>query len=931
MMLKDEIDQLKDIKEVDKFLENTKCGILLEQLRKMPDIQLFFNKVILKTVEKIENSCSFRNINLNVLKIFSDFNNLVEGEKKKIPPKKRNMNEIHKNIMNQILTQNINNSEEGKDNINNYNLQKKVTFEKKYSNFNFNELQNLCDKARKDKQLNLYTYLQEKIVNINKNSTQEYSTSILNKKLEDTKLSSYLYPIYIQDFFELISFLEQLIEDLMNNILLMPNSIKYICKIISILIKKKFNNITKSEENAFISKFIIGKLLIPIISFPSYNAYISDFIISGNTINNINILNLIIKKLFLGKLFSNNNEEAEYTPFNKFIIEKIENVFIFFEKSKNVYLPNFIEKYINEELPLDYSYEFFNENKEEIYATISICFTIDNLKNLIKGLEKSEDFLLINNPKINKLKKSFEKLKKEETLKEIKEIDNKKKTHHISKVNEKNKDKEKEVEILNFYLYNDYTIEKKYENLFSINNKIGNFYINIKTLEKKKKLEEKERNVIKIKNYLCNSIGNFRLLNKLDFSDEAISNTIKMLNEIKTYMSSPNFILDNNTIPSIWYINSILDHLTKIPQDYIHNDYKKLFIELMKNLNDSINELDFEKLILFRNKLKFIDKINNYYDNLKQKINNIEFNRYIKEIVEKQFLPIDLILKFGNKENILEITKSSIKEKAFEDKIILENPKKHLTTFKTIEAFTRYFPNFVDIEKKEQIRTIDIIRKLNLQEKLQNYFKIIDEAMKWKNQKYESIYKDKVQDYIMNKIYDKIYPSKLIPKDKLIYKKSLSLNWVDPHLLLEKDYIFDTMLPDIINEFNQINKRKNPFKKLESFRKVMSLIDILIQFNEGIDKEIGADDITPVLNYVFIKACPWGLATDLEFVKSFLDEYGEYENSIANIQSMCDVILNSCAETFNLTKEEFNKRCEIDESDLKKNIEESYNSWLIIN
>ena len=65
------------------------------------------------------------------------------------------------------------------------------------------------------------------------------------------------------------------------------NKYKYICKIISILIKNRFKDITKTEENAFISKFLIEKLLIPIISFPSYNALINDFVISRNTLTNI--------------------------------------------------------------------------------------------------------------------------------------------------------------------------------------------------------------------------------------------------------------------------------------------------------------------------------------------------------------------------------------------------------------------------------------------------------------------------------------------------------------------------------------------------------------------------------------------------------------------------------------------------------------------
>ena len=70
-MLKDEIDKLNDINDVEHFLDNTKCGYLLEELQKMPDIQLFFKKVIFKTVEKVERNLSFREINLCI------------GEKKK--------------------------------------------------------------------------------------------------------------------------------------------------------------------------------------------------------------------------------------------------------------------------------------------------------------------------------------------------------------------------------------------------------------------------------------------------------------------------------------------------------------------------------------------------------------------------------------------------------------------------------------------------------------------------------------------------------------------------------------------------------------------------------------------------------------------------------------------------------------------------------
>ena len=154
---------------------------------------------------------------------------------------------------------------------------------------------------------------------------------------------------------------------------------------------------------------------------------------------------------------------------------------------------------------------------------------------------------------------------------------------------------------------------------------------------------------------MCNSLGNYRLLNKSDFNIESTANTIKLLNEIKSYLSLPNFILGNNNIPSIWYINSILDYLNKIPDDYKENDFQKLFNELKQNLKDSINTLDFENLVLFRNKLKFLDKMNNYYDNVKELYNDILINENIKKVVEKAFIPVEINFKYDNNEKSFEL------------------------------------------------------------------------------------------------------------------------------------------------------------------------------------------------------------------------------------------------------------------------------------
>ena len=910
LMLKDEIDKLESIEQVENFLENTKCGFLLEELIKMPDIQIYFKNVILKTVENIERTC-FRELKFDISEKEIELIKLKESEEKRLGKKiDKNADEFYKKIINSKLTdQSINNPKDY--NVKEYKKRSDLFIDKYAPDITDKIFESLAENAKKENKNDLFEYYNKFKNDIKtKNDEKLYSNELIMKEFLKSKLSSHIVSLYQDDFLELISFVEQLLKDLMNNILLLPNTIKYICKIISKLVQNKFKNITKIEENAFISKFLIGKLLIPIISFPSSNALISDFVISGNTLKNISIINIIINKLFSGKLFINNKNESNYTPFNWVLLDEMESILLFLEKVININLPNFIEKFVNNELPKNYSYDYFTENKEQIYASISICFNINNLFCLINGLEKT-NFFNTDNPNIKKFHKSFLRLCNKDTLNKIKDVDIK----ILNNAKERLKKNEKiqniqNIEIQNLYLYNGESIEKKYGKLFKINNKIANFYIDIKKEEKTKKLKQEEKNIIKVKNYLCSSLVNYRILNKSDFNIGSTSSTIKMLNEIKSYMSIPNFILNNNTIPSVWYINSILDYLNKIPEDYKENEFKKLFNELIQDLNNSINELDFEILILFRNKLKFLDKMINYYTNVNQLIDTITINENIKNFVEETFIPIDLKYKYNEKEKIFEITKSNIKEKLFSDNIIYEDHKKKIISFKTIEAFTRYFPNLAKYQLLQGINPIDIIKELSINQKINDYFKIIKEKIKSiKKDKKNLYYEDKIEDYIMNKIYEKIYPPEPDDMDSKLYTKLTHLSWVEPHFFVKKDYIYDTLLPDILNEFKQINIVKTPKRKFKCIINIFDYIRNLIKFNEGLDKKIiGADDIVPVLNYIFIKAQPFKIFTDIEFIKIFFDNDIENNYTLHQIESMFDLIISYTAKSFNLTPEEYKKK-----------------------
>ena len=931
LMLKDEIDKLMELSQVDTFLDNTRCGYLLEQLLKKADIQIFFKKVIIKTIEKIESLCSFREINFNVLKRGEEIKRMKEsidkGEKK--GKKLENItDEAYKRmITNQIEDPSFNFSREES-----HITPKKDdgdAFVKKYvPNITLEVFEKRAKKAKDENNNNLSDYFNKFAQQIKEKSNKElFSNANLMSDLLSTAFPPLVLTYYQNDFMQVVSFIEQLIDDLIENILLLPNSVKCICKIISILIKNKFKNIKKTEENGFISKFFLGKLLIPIISLPSFNALISDFVISGNTLKNIETTNIILSKLFSGDLFYNDKKDGHYTAFNWIFLDKMEKILDFFDNTTNVNLPEFIEKFITNKLPKDYEYDFYEENKEEIYANISICFNIKDLILLIEGLKKSP--AILEKSKVDKLKKAFNKLNDEDTISEIKNAEEKlisTYTKEQAKLNEKSKEKNKfkskDLEVIYYFFYNDKSIEKKYQVLFDIDNKIANFYIDLKKLEKENgsPLPENEKSLIKVKNYLSNTMGNYRLLNISDYKKDSLSDTIKMLTEIKSYMALPNFTLSNDTIPSTWYINSLLDSLKKIPENYKKNDFQKLFDELDKNLKDSIEVLDFQKLIMFRNKLKFIDKINNYYENTHNLIIDISINEKIKELVEEKSMPIEITFRYidddDKENNKFELKTSNVKDKHFDnDKNYINDNKKNIIIFKTIESFASYFPNLAKYQLLQDISPLQIIKELKIAEKINHYFDIIRERFVkregyFKEEEYDSLYQEKIKDYFMNKIYDKIYPPEPDEKDSQIYQKAMKLEWVEPQLIVEKEYIYDNILPDILNQFNQINNVKTPLKKLKCFREIFNLIHSLIRFNDESKTMIGSDDVTPVLNYAFIKAHPFRIYTDLEFVKLFLptkEGIGGYD--VNQLESAYTLLLSYNAEHFKLKSEEYEQKC----------------------
>ena len=63
LLLEEEINNLSSPNENIKFLDDTKCGYLLEELRKKKDVQTFFKNVILDSIENLETNYSNTKLN----------------------------------------------------------------------------------------------------------------------------------------------------------------------------------------------------------------------------------------------------------------------------------------------------------------------------------------------------------------------------------------------------------------------------------------------------------------------------------------------------------------------------------------------------------------------------------------------------------------------------------------------------------------------------------------------------------------------------------------------------------------------------------------------------------------------------------------------------------------------------------------------------
>ena len=806
---------------------------------------------------------------------------------------------MYKNVYKKVSTND-------KFDINDNNMKKinqnYQTFSTKYAiDINLKYIVNYKDKAKKEKKDELYNYFSkiEDEIKI-KNNEDLFSNKKLMSYFINSSSPIYLLSFYQNDFLKRVEFIEQLISDFEKNVQLMPKFIKSICKIIILLLKNKFSNMTKLEQNFFLSKFILNKLLIYFLTSPNYNALIHDYIVSDLTLKDINEIINVLKNLFIGKLYYNNDNENNYTPYNWLILEKIEKICYIYDISQKIKLPKFIENYINKKLFYDYSYDYYKENEEKIYINISICFTIDNIFCLIDAIKNSKNFLEKNNnnDKMIKLKKALDKIEYNTNMNKIKEVNQERIDNYIKEM----KGKKINIDINNlenYYILNIEMIEKKYEKLFSMNNQDNNFFIDIKNI-KKEHLKEKDKNLINLKNNISGALGTYRNLDISDFLLDESSTLYEIFSELKKFVNLPNYTLNqinynSNINICNWHLALILDYINKIPQEYKENNYNKLLNELYENIISSINEINFEKINIIKVKFIFSNNALNYYEERVKDIKDIIINENIKIMTEKIVFLADIKFIYDENEKCFELKKSKTKDHSFEGNYKF-NKKNNSYILKTVSAFTNFFPNLSNFYYSMNINPLKIINELSINIKLKEYLdnvkSMLSSNLPIEKNFFNELYQEKIVNYVMDKIYEKIYPPSPSPDEEKIMIISHKIIINDPDKIIKKNYNLDNLLPDISELFKKMKYARTPLNKYKYLKNILNYLINIIKLNEGFNKVIGADDIIPMLYYIFVKVTPYMFISDIEYIKTFKCFLPNCEHDLVFFESIINKILN---------------------------------------
>ena len=788
----------------------------------------------------------------------------------------------------------------------------------------------------------------KKLIEQTNNDPNIYSNEgilkILNIKTKEKDKGEELIEIYKENFLFIKKKIELLLQTIIDRIITLPYSLRCICKIIYLLIFKKFPHLSKYQINSFIGKFLFNKCIFPILSLESKNI-IDLRIFSLKTKNCLDTIIEILSKANNGSLF-NTYLDPEKTIFNQYLIEIIPILNKFYEKIIDVQLPKIIDeliektnkkmkenqkknlfnfrskKKVNQNLsgnniktpdnsimppPL---FNYFGENSDEILHLQSICFSINDilfLTDLIgRNIEKFSDL-----PKYNFFCKTYKRIVNEKNL--LESIKN--------EGNSSDKSRKKP-----FFVIFKEEKNTQLENLMNKKKKDTSTFESVK--------QDSELICKRIKFCIKTILKGLNLLNNKDFA------YLNFANSTDKFFSALKYTLDelgeyselSNNIPIKWYAQYIYSYKKDLSKNYQENDFSKLYEEIYTEESNILKELkSLSNIVITRDGMnlrcaeKIIEKAKYELKVIEEVKKYIIIEKFIdEEKIEVCLMPNEELnnkINSNCKEMPLPLIINDIKCCGHSSNSNEKIPT-HINYIK--EFIMKFDKNITIITKQNKIGISDLI-KFDIKKGKRNFqiHNIIGKYMDYVKKKIKSDsnkklfgeikegklneISEKIENYILRHIYKYVYPKMQNEKDINFYKETKILEWIEPeHLEIKKLYVNQIKFAEKFIE--KLDLAHSVYDKLDCINMAYVTMNNTIKFISGKNEEAGQDELTPLFQYILIKSQPKHLITNINYIKCFLNEddlLGRRGFYVSQLESASSFILNINHEQLKISKEEF--------------------------
>ena len=858
-ILLDDIDEL--------LINNSKCNCILGSLYRNNDIKDYFNIVLAETIEKLENEKDFL-MTFNLKNIQSEIEEYKLSNPQKIQFSTRLL----------VLEQENYSTINEKDYKGSIQFKDNYLFYTKYlSECLVEDFLILKSELKENDLIEFY----EKILHESrkKNPENDYIISHYNfvNLISNMSESSNILATYQRNFFCIIQIILDIVNNLNENVHFIPHFIKFICKIIFIILSKK-KCLNKIDALKYIGKFFFSQLLSPIMLSPDYECLIGSFIISQQTLDNLLEINKIILKILDFSLFDE-EKENNYTPFNWFILDIMPKIFEFLNNMINTKLPSYIlELFEKQEY---FYYDYFKENPSQSFHYFSICFNIEELLILFNIIKNN----------IDELSSSYiekDKIIRNEFFENVNSL-----LINFDLINKLIEISNKETIKKKFYLISGREDKKDFSKLMQLKQEVYKSFSRIKTNN------EIENIIIDFEKNLCCLLYNYETMDIDKFEN---CNTFKdIIEKIILFLKNiPNVTHDKSSCEN--YGRNVLELLVQIPNDYKENEFSKLFNIIKKNLRESLNDLNLEPLTIFEEQLKYAEQINKIFSFYLETLEMSQPNKLIRRFVQTQDPELKVTIR-NNYECIIEKSTTPSNPKSIECDTILQ--------------FIKNFPKLTLIQGLKGIEVLEYEKQINLNEKLKFYFSIIEKVIDKREEEFNigkgknTIYRN-IVDYIFSKIYDKMFPPESSMDDLLIYQNCIRYSWITLDLLIDKDYVLDNLIPSTNKFFKMLEHEKSPEKKTNIFRKIDQIIKNTSEFNR---ESAGQDELNPFYLYIILQAQLQKLSSNLKYIQYYIPN-DEFETPMfATIRTIITELSNFSfkslpyAKYFELNESLFEKYC----------------------